>query len=54
VSCLPSHHELLEAGVVIVENLDLSRVPPGVYDLIVLPLKLLDGDGAPARAVLIR
>ena len=51
---LPSHHELLEVGVVIVENLDLSRVPPGVYDLIVLPLKLLDGDGAPARAVLMR
>jgi arylformamidase len=51
---LPSHHELLEAGVAIVENLDLSRIQPGVYDLMVLPLKLLDGDGAPARAVLVR
>lgn len=49
----PVHHLLLEHGVVIVEGLDLSEVPPGVYHFICLPLKLQDLDGAPARAVLI-
>ncbi len=49
-----AHKELLGAGVVVVENLDLSKVQPGVYQLAVLPLKLRDLDGAPARAVLFR
>jgi arylformamidase len=49
----PTHHALLEAGVVIVEGLDLYGVTPGAYTLACLPLKVLDGDGAPARAVLI-
>lgn len=49
----PTHRTLLEAGVVIVEGLDLSRVEPGAYTLVCLPLKILGGDGAPARAVLI-
>lgn len=40
-------------GVVIVEGLDLSQVPRGVYDLYCLPLKLVGSDGAPARAILI-
>lgn len=48
-----THRTLLEAGVVIVEGLDLSAVPPGEYTLICLPLKVTGGDGAPARAVLI-
>ena len=47
-----THHILLEAGVLIVEGLDLARVPPGDYELLCLPLKLERGDGAPARAVL--
>jgi arylformamidase len=50
---LPVHHLLLGAGVIIVENLDLSAVPHGDYELICLPLRVRDGDGAPARAVLI-
>ncbi|MFA5786913.1 MAG: cyclase family protein, partial [Actinomycetota bacterium] len=33
--------------------LDLYGVTPGAYTLACLPLKVLDGDGAPARAVLI-
>ena len=49
---LPVHRCLFEAGIVIVEGLDLSRVPPGAYELFCLPLKILNGDGAPARAVL--
>ena len=46
------HKKLLEAGIWIVEGLDLGKVSPGRYDLICLPLKILNGDGAPARAVL--
>lgn len=46
------HRMLLEAGVVVVEGLDLSAAAPARYELICLPLKLVDGDGAPARAVL--
>lgn len=49
----PVHHRLLGADVCIVEGLDLSRVAPGDYLLVVLPLKLAGADGAPARAVLI-
>jgi arylformamidase len=47
-----AHIELLGADVIIVEGLDLSSVTPGDYELICLPLKIRDGDGAPARVVL--
>lgn len=46
------HHILLGARVQIVEGLDFSRVSPGVYDFVCLPLHLVGSDGAPARAVL--
>jgi arylformamidase len=49
----PVHHTLLENGVVIVEGLNLSEVEPGEYILVCLPLRIADGDGGPARAVLI-
>lgn len=49
----PTHRILLEAGVIIVEGLNLRNVRPGSYRLICLPLKLAGSDGAPARAVLI-
>jgi len=48
----PAHETLLDAGVIILEGLDLSAVPPGEYELLCLPLKIRQGDGAPARAVL--
>ena len=48
-----THRTLLNAGVVVVEGLDLQAVRPGSYQLICLPLKLAGSDGAPARAVLI-
>jgi arylformamidase len=47
-----THRALLEAGIWIIEGLDLSQVRQGRYDLICLPLRLAGGDGAPARAVL--
>jgi arylformamidase len=48
----PTHVALLEAGAIIVEGLDLSKVEPGPYRFICAPLKIKDGDGAPARAAL--
>jgi len=48
----PAHHTLLKAGVVIVEGLCLADVPAGDYELLCLPLKLKDADGAPARVIL--
>ena len=48
----PAHRTLLEAGIIILEGLDFSAVPPGAYELLCLPLKLRGGDGAPARVVL--
>jgi len=50
----PVHVTLLEARIVVVEGLDLSRVEPGEYELFCLPLKLVGSDGAPARTVLVR
>jgi arylformamidase len=49
-----THQALLGAGIWVIEGLDLSRVRPGEYELICLPLKVEDGDGAPARAILRR
>jgi arylformamidase len=48
----PVHHILLNAGIVILETLDLSAVPAGDYELIALPLRLCGADGSPARVVL--
>lgn len=48
----PAHHALLQAGVVIVEGLDLSEAEPGEYDLVCLPLRVVGADGAPARVLL--
>jgi arylformamidase len=47
-----THRILLEAGVWIIEGLQLQHVEPGEYELVCLPLKIIGGDGAPARAVL--
>lgn len=45
-SCsFPAHHILLNAGVIILEGLDLSAAPPGDYELLCLPLKIRHGMG---------
>ncbi len=49
----PVHKTLLGANVVIIEGLDLRGVAPGQYELVCAPIKLLNGDGAPARVFLI-
>ncbi len=49
---MAAHHVLCGAGIVLLENLDLSEVPPGRYELIALPLKIGGSDSAPVRAIL--
>ena len=49
----PTHRELLSAGIVVVEGLDLRGIRPGVYQMVCLPLSIVGIDGAPARAILI-
>lgn len=47
-----THKTILGRGIWIIEGLNLFGVKPGNYDLICLPLKILDSDGAPARAII--
>ena len=47
-----THRVLLRGGVWILEGLELSRVKPGRYELVCLPLRIPGADGAPARAIL--
>jgi arylformamidase len=47
-----THEILLRAGIWIVEGLDLSRVRPGPVDFVCLPIRIAEGEGAPARAIL--
>jgi arylformamidase len=49
---LPSHHRLLARGLRVLENLVLDEVEAGDYELIALPLKLVEADASPVRAVL--
>jgi arylformamidase len=51
---VPTHNILLRAGVIPIEGLNLARIEPGEYQLICLPLKLLNSDGALARVILTR
>ena len=48
---LETHQALLKAGIWVIEGLNLKRVRPGRVQLLCLPLKILGGDGAPARAL---
>jgi arylformamidase len=47
-----THQTLLEAGVVIIEGLNLSEVTSGSYELLCMPLKIAGAEGAPARVAL--
>ncbi|MFD1706274.1 arylformamidase [Siminovitchia sediminis] len=49
---LDAHHSLNDHGVYILENIVLSNVEPGDYELIALPLAIEGADGSPVRAVL--
>jgi len=47
------HKMLLSKGIGIIEDLYLKDVKDGEYFLECLPLKLVEGNGSPVRAVLI-
>jgi arylformamidase len=47
-----THQILLGAGIWLIEGLNLAAVKPGAYELICLPLRVVGGDGSPARAIL--
>ena len=49
---LPAHLAFLRNDMAILEGIDLSEVPEGIYELIALPLKLAGFDASPVRAVL--
>ncbi len=49
---LPSHQMLLQHDLRVLENLVLDAVDAGDYELIALPLKLMQADASPVRAVL--
>jgi arylformamidase len=49
---LDSHHLLLRHDLRVLENLVLDEVPPGDYELIALPLKLVQACASPVRAIL--
>ena len=49
---LPSHQTIRRHDMRVLENLVLDNVPEGDYELIALPLKLVEADASPVRAVL--
>lgn len=49
---LPVHHAFAEAGLFILEGLNLSQTPAGTYELICLPLSIPYADASPVRAIL--
>ena len=46
------HRELARAGITVIENLNLSAVKDGEYDLCAFPVKLAGLEAAPCRAIL--
>ena len=49
---LPAHKAFLKHDMAILEGLVLKGVPPGIYELIALPLQLAGFDASPVRAIL--
>jgi arylformamidase len=47
------HRALLGSGMSILEGLRLAEVAPGPYELVCLPIRLVNVEGAPARAILL-
>ncbi|MBX9879301.1 MAG: cyclase family protein [Candidatus Obscuribacterales bacterium] len=51
---LAAHHELIKAGMCWLENLDLTSVSEGNYFLVAPPLKFMELEASPVRAVLLK
>ncbi|WP_214829423.1 arylformamidase [Exiguobacterium algae] len=49
---MAAHHALARNGVHILEGLVLDDLLPGDYDLVAVPLPLVEGDGSPVRALM--
>lgn len=49
---MDAHKRFYENKISILEGLDLSNIPEGIYELIALPLKLMGFDASPVRAIL--
>ncbi len=47
-----THTALLSNDIIILEGLKLSKIEPGLYQMVALPINLFGADGAPARVVL--
>lgn len=50
---LAVHKMLFSGNAFILENLDLRRTLPGVYDIMAFPVKIMSADAAPVRAILL-
>lgn len=50
----PTHDILLQAGMTLLEGVNLAKVSPGEYTIYSLPMKLGATEGAPARVILIK
>ena len=50
---LAVHKMLFSGNAFILENLDLRRTPPGEYDIMAFPIKMMSLDAAPVRAILL-
>lgn len=48
-----THRELARAGIAILENLNLSAIDDGEYDLCAFPIKLGGLEAAPCRAIIL-
>jgi len=48
---LPTHHCLLSNDILIIENLDLRKIPAGKYHVTIAPLKVKEADGLPVRVI---
>jgi arylformamidase len=46
------HRELARAGITVIENLNLSAIKDGEYELCAFPVKLAGLEAAPCRAIL--
>lgn len=47
-----THVALLQSGAWVVENLNLTEISPGEWEIICLPMKIIGSDGAPARVLM--
>jgi arylformamidase len=49
-----AHRTLMGQGILILEGIDLRKVPAGRYTLLCLPLRMKNGEASPVRAILLR